>query len=168
MLGGTSLTTTASPRIYYAIIIYLFMYLFIYRNVSNIFRYTAHGLTIVILEITEGFSTWRNLLKIRGVRPQFKKKYIYIYIYILTVLDFSALYKGRDVHFRNDPRSNLNFLNTPNRSHARSCWARLSLKPLVMMPAQFILPVRTFHAGKWMPICNNPCRVNHVFQSSSL
>ena len=48
MLGGTSLTTTASPRIYYAFI-YLIIYL---QERLQHFRYTAQGLAIVILEIT--------------------------------------------------------------------------------------------------------------------
>jgi len=48
------------------------LYLLNYTNVPYIFRYTAHGLTIVILEITEDFTTYGEICyRIRDVRPVF-------------------------------------------------------------------------------------------------
>ena len=57
----------------------------------NIFQYTAHGLTIVILEITEGFSAYEEICyKVWDVRLQSKEMIFLLYSTFLRYIKAQA------------------------------------------------------------------------------
>jgi hypothetical protein len=141
--GALTLLDPSGPAWPVMGVLYLFnIFIYLFTGSFQHLSIQHTDFTITLMEITEGFSNYEKKLQNTRCQTIVSKRYCYC----TRPFCVTQRHKGA---FPYGPKNNLNFLKTPNRSHAGSCTARLCLQPLAMPPAQFILPVRTFHAGNW-------------------